>query len=343
MRLRDFINDKWLLIIGIPLVGFIMPLIFNRFSFQFLFSEGYRNMVMSVATTIIIWLGIRKIVITLWERHPWEKNPWRHLIYEVILVTIYTSMVGFLSYLVYVNTDFVTLAEDFDLVPSIAITLLVTYLITCIHEAWFFFTQWNISLVKAQTLEKENLQSQYETLKSQINPHFLFNTLNTLATLIEENQTIAVRYVENTADFLRNILNLKDKEVITLEEEFGIIRMFYTLQQQRYGSNLELTITSAEKNLSMLLPPLSLQMLVENAIKHNVISSERPLRIIIDAQQPHQVRVSNNLQKKNTGKSSNGIGLQNIRNRYDLLSNQKVWIRQTDEVFEVVLPLLEAE
>ena len=340
MRLWTYMNDKWLLFIGIPLVGFAMPLIFNQLNLSLLFNEGYRNLVMSVITTITIWLGIRSIVIYLWKKYPWEKDPWMHLICELVMVTAYTSLIGFLSYLLYMHTNFVNLEDDYDLFPSVAITILITYLITCIHEAWFFYTQWNISLVKAQVLEKENIQSQYETLKSQVNPHFLFNTLNTLATLIEENPQVAVKYVENTADFLRNILSMKDKEVISLKEEINIINTFYALQKQRFGDNLQMELLVSPASLEMQIPPLSLQMLVENAIKHNIISSDMPLHIIIEANKHGIVSVKNNLQKKMQHKPSSGIGLQNIRNRFSFLSDQAIEVNETEAHFEVILSLL---
>ncbi len=333
-------NDKWILIIGIPLVGIIMPMVFNRFDFTFLMSEGYRNTIMSLFTTVAIWLGIRKVVIFLWDKYPWERFPVKHLTYEIIMVTIYTMMIGALSYIVARYTHFVELDPDMEIGISVAITLLITYLITCIHEAWFFYTQWNVSLIKAQALEKENIQSQYETLKSQVNPHFLFNTLNTLTTLIEENPKAAVDYVGKTSDFLRSILSMKDKEVISLEEEMKIIQTFYHLQKERFADNLNLTVQLTPESLTGNIPPLSLQMLVENAIKHNIISSGNPLSITISDHTQNSIRVTNNLQKKKNENLSNGIGLQNIRKRYLYLSGNTVEIIETADKFEVILPLL---
>lgn len=340
MRLTQFMNDKWVLIIGIPLIGIVMPLIFNRFSFEFLFSEGYRNTLFSMATTVAIWLGIRKIVIFLWEKYPWEKYPARHLIYEILMVTTYTLIIGFLSYLTAYYTRFVDLDPDMPITISVAITLLVTYLITCIHEAWFFYTQWNISLVKAQTLEKENIQSQYEVLKGQINPHFLFNTLNTLTNLIEESPKTAVGYVEKTADFMRNLLAMKDKEIITLAEELKIIDTFYHLQKERFGKNLQMNITIPAELQDKKLPPLSVQMLVENAIKHNIISSDKPLTIEITANREGKLIISNKLQRKPADGKASGIGLQNIRNRFRFFTDQKVEIVEIADSFEVKLPLI---
>jgi len=334
-------KDKWLLILGIPFVGFVMPLIFNGFSIDFLFSEGYWNLIMSTSTTVAIWLGIRKIVIVLWNKYPWEKSPFKHLILEIVLVFSYTMFIGFLSYLVYRYSNLLEFDPHTDIIVSISITLLITFFITSLHEAWFFYNQWNISLVKAQMLEKENVISQYETLKTQINPHFLFNTLNTLTILIEENPKVAVRYVDKTSDFLRSILGMKDREVISLQEEIQIIETFYFLQKERFGNNLKLEINLSDESLKMKIPPLALQMLVENAIKHNVITADKPLMIQVSLCKNNRVCVSNNLQpKENKGKSS-GLGLQNIRNRYSFLTDKVITINETQNRFEVVLALLE--
>ena len=333
-------EDKWILLIGIPFVGIIMPLVFNRFSFSFLFSEGYRNMVLSIGTTLAIWLGIRKVVIFLWQRYPWEIYPFKHLVYEIIIVTIYTAFIGWLNFYIVKNTNFIEYDPLINVPLAYGITLLITYLITCLHEAWFFYSQWNISLVKAQALEKENIQSQYEILKGQINPHFLFNTLNTLTTLIEESPETAVSYVERTADFMRNLLGMKDKEIISLKEELKIIDTFYHLQKERFGENLKMNISVSAHLLDKKLPPLSIQMLVENAIKHNIISSDKPLIIGISGNMEGRLVISNNLQKKPIEGKTSGIGLQNISNRFRFFTDQKVESTENFDSFEVKLPLL---
>jgi LytS/YehU family sensor histidine kinase len=140
---------------------------------------------------------------------------------------------------------------------------------------------------------------------------------------------------------LRSILSMKDREVISLKEEIQIIETFYLLQKERFGNNLKLEINLPEDSLNMKIPPLALQMLVENAIKHNVITSEKPLTIQVSLCKSDRVCVSNNLQpKENKGRSS-GLGLQNIRNRYSFLTDKEITITETQTRFEVVLPLLE--
>ncbi len=340
-RPARILQDKYVLLLGIPVVSLVMYLLFGKFIGVFFSSSVFRMLLHNVLMTFLIWMGVRQIVIVLWKKFPWEKHPFKHLFWEIGLVAFYVMLISSLSYWFLIIAQPVDQGFEVSATVSLGITLIVTYLITSVHEAWFFYTQWNISLYKAKNLEKENLQSQYETLKSQINPHFLFNTLNTITNLIEEEPEVAVRYVSKTADFLRTILSLKDKEVIRVEEEIHLIKDFYDLQMQRFGDNLKLLIDVKKENLSKKIPPLALQMLFENAIKHNIISIEKPLIITIKDHGLDYLEIRNNLQKKTVFAQSNGIGLNNIENRYGFLSDKRIEIIQNEAFFSVRLPLLE--
>jgi len=193
--------------------------------------------------------------------------------------------------------------------------------------------------VLSEKLEMENVQSQYETLKSQISPHFLFNNLNTLANLIEEEPKLAVEYVQRTADYYRNILGLKDRDVIPLEEELKLIEDYYFLQRKRFGTNLNLHIDVPSHSMQTVVAPLTIQMLFENAIKHNIISKDKPLNISIRVNDEHIV-VENNLQPRENEEYSSRIGLQNISNRYRFLSGKDVIISQNGATFTVKIPVL---
>jgi two-component system, LytTR family, sensor kinase len=333
-RFRDFP----VLFIGIPVVAIIGVLVLGR---QFFNEEGMSILVPvlgSMLSTVIIWLGVRKIVIYLWRKHPWEKNPVKHLLIEIGAILGYTSLAGAIlySFWYFFNPEVLDI-ENFGV--NIFFTLLITFFITSLHEGWFFFQQWKKTLVLSEMLAKENLQSQFETLKSQISPHFLFNNLNTLAELIEEDQKTAVEYVQRTADYYRKILSLKDKDVILLAEELKLIDDFYFLQKKRYGNNLTLNVELPESLHETYVAPLAIQMLVENAIKHNIISGDKPLVISIRAEDEHII-VGNNLQPRETDAASARLGLQNICNRYLFLTDSEVIVSGNNDVFTVRLPVL---
>ena len=200
-------------------------------------------------------------------------------------------------------------------------------------------------LQQASLLKKEKIESQYEALKSQINPHFLFNSFNTLITIIEENPGLAVEYVETLSDYYRSILQYREKEVIPLEEELELVRNYVFLLKKRYGSNFNLHIEcDAGAKQAILLPPLTLQMLVENAVKHNVISKGKKLEVVISVSPDGRyLVVSNNLQRKMTAEKSTGFGLQSIARRYELLTDSKIVIEETGDAFRVRIPLIKNE
>ena len=192
-------------------------------------------------------------------------------------------------------------------------------------------------LQRESALLREKVESRYEMLKSQINPHFLFNSFNTLVTLIEDESKLAVTYVEKLADFYRSILQYREQDVVDLKEEISILQDYLYLLKQRYEDNLKIDIQVLPTNV--FVPPLALQLLVENAVKHNIISKQKPLTIRIFAKNDYLV-VENKIQPKILIEKSTGFGLQNIHNRYELLSDQAVLIEQDQGVFRVYIPLI---
>ncbi|HKG68064.1 MAG TPA: histidine kinase, partial [Segetibacter sp.] len=188
--------------------------------------------------------------------------------------------------------------------------------------------------------EKEKIQSQFETLKSQVNPHFLFNSFNTLISVIEEDQQVAVEYVEHLSDLYRKIVTYRDKDLITIREELEIISDYFFIQKKRFGDNLQFkNHVSEEEQMLYMIAPLTLQLLAENAVKHNAISSETPLIIGIVIMEKSLV-VENNLNPKVSSEKGAGMGLENIVNRYKLLTKEAVVIKKTNSSFFVKIPLL---
>jgi hypothetical protein len=203
----------------------------------------------------------------------------------------------------------------------------------------YFAFRWNeLRVARAAALQRRQVESQLETLKAQINPHFLFNSFNTLVSVIEEDPHAAVEYVENLSDFYRSILKYREVNLIPISEELELLRSYGYLLQKRYGEALQLQIEGPWKEVFVV--PLVLQILVENAVKHNVISERRPLRIHVRMRDDDTIIVENNLQTKQVAGESTGFGLQNIISRYTLLSNRRVEIGQTQQMFFVIIPVI---
>jgi LytS/YehU family sensor histidine kinase len=225
------------------------------------------------------------------------------------------------------------------LLPSLFSTLAIA----SIYEAAYYIAQWKRSIEETERLKRENTISQLDSLRNQVNPHFLFNSLNTLANLIPEDGEKAVEFVQMLARVYRHILEIGERELISLREELEAINAYSFLVQTRFGDNLRINIDIPDVAYHKHIVPLSVQMLLENAIKHNVVSTKRPLLIEIFCDQQGDLVVRNNLQKKAQVNDSTGVGLKNISNRYQLVSNKSIDIIVSERHYTVVLPLLEVQ
>ncbi len=337
---KNQLNDKWLLLIGIPIVSITMPAIFGAYHHPIIRWQTLIEVGFGFVSSTPIWLGCRAIVFYLWNKYPWHTKPFKHLIIEIIGLTLYTLIAGFIIHLI-TNAIFKNPFSYEVTTVSVALSIAVTFFITSIHEGLFFFNRWSETRITSEKLEKENIQSQYEVLKNQINPHFLFNNLNTLIGLIEENPQSAVDYVQTVAGFYREIINLRNKDVISLSEEISMVKSYLSLVEKRYGTNLQVEITLADNLMETYIAPLTMQMLVENAIKHNIISRDKPLTIEVFNSAFNFLAVRNNLQPRENDEPSSKFGLQNIARRYSFLSEKKVEIIETKTSFMVLIPILQ--
>ncbi len=194
---------------------------------------------------------------------------------------------------------------------------------------------------KRERMRRERIESQFEVLKAQINPHFLFNSFNTLANLVEEDAGNAVEYIEKLSDYYRRIIQFRDQKLISLHEEISLIHDFRYLLHQRFGDKLKIHIDL--HGVDGAVPPLCLQMLVENAVKHNIVSAAKPLLIQISANGDEYLEISNNIQEKINPAVSTKFGLQNIKSRYALLSDRKVFVERNQGTFVVRVPVIKTE
>ncbi|MEO6584432.1 MAG: two-component regulator propeller domain-containing protein [Ferruginibacter sp.] len=218
---------------------------------------------------------------------------------------------------------------------------IVLIILTLSALLFFYVKNREAGLKRMERLQQEKIQFRFEVLRNQVNPHFLFNSFNTLISTIEDDPKQAVEYVEQLSDFFRNIVHYRDKDVITLKEELGLLNTYYFLQKKRYGDNLQLAVQIDETSqLKNYVPPLTFQLLLENAIKHNAITKATPLVITVAVNGDENIVVSNNINVRLTNEPGSGMGLQNIINRYHLLTNKEVQINASVEKFIVSLPLI---
>jgi len=211
--------------------------------------------------------------------------------------------------------------------------------ISCVLIIRLIFLKQTITL-ENETLKREALQSQFESLKNQLSPHFLFNSLTALKILIKEAPDTAQNYVNSLSRALRYTLKSNEKQLVTLKDEMEFMESYLFLIRMRFGDNLSINTGINEDLLSLNIPPLTIQTLVENAIKHNEISKRNPLSIDILTTDNESLKIINDIHEKITGEEGTGIGLVNLSKQYQLLVNKEIIIRKEDNKFSVEVPLI---
>jgi LytS/YehU family sensor histidine kinase len=244
-----------------------------------------------------------------------------------------TVLVKYIGYFL-VGTD-CTLDK---MISGYFIGLIPTALVMVVYEAVYFFHSWKEKVIEAETLARSQLVSQLEALKSQLDPHFLFNSLNTLSSLIDENEE-AQQYLNRLADVYRYVLASKNRDTVTLREEMEFVDAFLYLAQVRFRTGLEVRKTIPDASWDKKVVPLGVQLLVENALKHNAITQHEPLAIDIEIEGDY-LWVKNEIRPKVHLESSTKLGLKNILERYKLLTSRPVHIFNNRVRFEVALPLI---
>jgi sensor histidine kinase YesM len=228
---------------------------------------------------------------------------------------------------------------DRENVANYLVAIVITLIVTLAFHAFYFYKAYNENRVKEQKVIAGTANAKFESLKNQIDPHFLFNSLNVLSSLIEENPENAQRFTTSLSKIYRYVLEQKDKELVTLEEELAFAKTYMNLLKMRFENSLFYEMPTTAISAEAKVVPLSLQLLLENTVKHNVVSEQRPLHIRIYVEGDY-LAVQNDYQKKEVLQERQGVGLQNIINRYGIITNRKVLIAQNEQTFTVKIPIL---
>jgi cell division protein FtsB len=342
---RDIVgfDDRWFIVVGLPMASVLISLLLFGDVYM-IEGWGFISMciAMSLAHTAAFWLVLR---------YTWYRAKIRYPRFEQIGIRLIWVFVAFVAVYFTLNSGIHALFDvlapghsqkEPNPIVSFISAFLMSALLIMVYEAMSFYIQLQRTQAEKATLERQNLESQLEGLRSQVNPHFLFNSLNTLTYLIPEDADKAVRFVQQLSKVYRYVLESRDTRLIPLHEELTFLKSYVFLQHERFGDNLVVEMHGLEDRENTMIVPLTLQILFENAIKHNVISAEKPLTVEVIAENGHLV-VRNNLQKKNQVMDSTGVGLQNIRDRYRMLADKEVGVIASQQYFTVVLPLIEVD
>ncbi len=303
------------------------------------------DFLISIFITIIAWEGNLRIDTWMNNHIPWVEQPGKRLLVQFPTSLIYSFIAIYIPMLVY-HMYVCTQANPTDktgfMITTIVIGTLISVIIISIEISTQFFAKWKQSMLEAEKYKTESVQAQLQNLKNQINPHFLFNNMSVLSSLVYKDQDKAVDFINQLSKVYRYLLDNRNSELVSLENEIVFIKSYIYLIQIRFDKNIIFNIDIKENKLVMLIPPMSIQMLIENAIKHNEISEELSLTITIQSNESELI-VKNNLQLRSNQEVSSKSGLQNIKDRYKYYTEKLVVINQDATSFTVTLPLLNSK
>ena len=334
-------NDKWLRLIGIPVVGTIMQIVFDGWPRAY-DQELLNHYLFGLFITVLLWEGNRANFLLMRRLFPRYEQTTRRLVLQTASSVGYTFLATLFLNELYRWGFGVLMCAPGEMFEAFLLKLVPTFMVTSVYESVYFFGEWKKNIQRAEALARAGIQGELAALKSQLDPHFLFNSLNTLSALIDDTNAEAQAFVDQLADVYRYVLLSRDKTTVTLAEELAFVEAYVALNKTRFRDDLLVESHIGAGASQGAVAPLSVQMLVENALKHNRISADNPLRLVLRAEggAAGYVSVANNVQPKATLEQSTKVGLRNIIDRYRLLTPQLVLVDNAAGVFTVRLPLL---
>lgn len=306
-----------------------------------IYGPFWQVLIISWVFTFAYWEGNYQIVSFIREKYPKIEQTRTRILTQVGFSLLYTIGVNGLIVWLMDLTSIMPYNTEFHLITIIS-GLVITLIISTIYETVFYFQLWKAALLESERLKKTEARLQFESLKNQVNPHFLFNSLNTLSSLIHVDPDKAELFVQKFSRIYRYVLEVKDKSFVALEEELEFVKAYVFLQQIRFDQQLNFDNKIDVVPGLYFIPPLIIQNLVENCIKHNVISEKHPLCVELSLQDGI-LTVKNALQAREDHSDSTKTGLYNIKNRMKLLSDQEPRFYKRDGYFYAEVPLVEAE
>jgi hypothetical protein len=336
------LNDRMVKIIGVPALGILIQnltgLITNR-----LYSVGelIACYVFFISVAFLIWEGNVRLMYYIRERFPWSKKGYYKTIIAVSLINIvYSGILATLLLRLWIACAREPQSGNGHLVNSVLVFIICTSFITNMYEILFLSLEKEYNESRVEQLNAAKAQAELEALKNQIDPHFIFNSLNTLSFLITRDPANARLYNDTLARVYRYILSNKERDLVMLREEVEFISNYFYLLKIRFADAISMTIEITDLSAeNFLIPPISLQALVENAIKHNEFSERKPLTIDVSISADYVI-VRNIMNRKSNPEATSKIGLNNLDNRYKLITKRNIQVENNFESFTVRLPIV---
>jgi sensor histidine kinase YesM len=335
------LNDIGFRLILIPVLGISIPLVTGMIDHSaFSLWKFKLSYVYTIGIAFVIWEGNRYLLFTLRSYFDWFNKPVKKIVALILAISFYTIPISALLLVIWYKIFNAGKVNWTVITTATLLIMICVIFITHVYETVFLVREAESEKVKKEQLERARAEAELEALKNQIDPHFIFNSLNTLSHLIEETPQKAKHFNDNLADVYRYILQNKGRELVLLREEMVFLNDYFSLLKIRFESAVQLSIYVSDELFDLyLIPPISLQILLENAIKHNEFSDTLPLLITIDIKNDELV-IRNQVRKKTLRKASSKIGLNNLGERYRLTTNKEISIKEEEQEFVVSLPVL---
>jgi LytS/YehU family sensor histidine kinase len=340
-------NYKKFRLYGYPAFGLLLYLLFYlinpleeglKYLAAYSHLEFFAEILSALIFSAIIFETGLQTTIIFNKYLPWQKAPKKRFIIQFLIQIIVISVTILMLFQINIPAVEPLVIDPLIFRQAIILGTIFSMLITSIFTAEYFFKNWIQAQTEASKLKELSLQSQLETLVMQIDPHFLFNNFSTLASLIEEEPAAASKFLSNLSDVYRYILTNKQSRTVPLSKELEILNEYFFLYKKRFGESLQLSINLPQEILQKEIAPITLQILLENALKHNSFSLNNPLHISIFYHTP-ELMISNNVTAKVTQEKSTGIGLKNVIERHSLLFQKTISIEHSEGRFIVKIPL----
>jgi two-component system LytT family sensor kinase len=335
--------ERWVQYIGIPLFTILTILYLSSFPFALDKEHLTFHVLFSFTGIVAIWFSIRRIVF-IFRKHLGKLNTSLRLSLQLILSS---AIAVFITWFLQKPAEMFVAnltgfcKQDFDFQPkNLYLTvILFAFLLNTIYESFYLFLRLSENALETERYKNESVEAQYQNLTSRLNPHFLFNSLNTLTTVVEEDPKKAVKYIQELSVVYRYVLNSQKAAWSDLTAEIKFTTSYISLLKMRFEDNLKISLDLCESHLNYHILPMTIQLLIENAVKHNEISSSHPLEIKIYCEEEKLI-VSNKKQKRNIMPSTTKVGLHNISERYRFLVDKEVIIEDKKDSFTVKIPLV---
>ena len=333
-------NDFWFLIIGIPFIALFIPVAFFDINpWQTSSSFFLEIFIESIIHTVSYWFAFRFFIIHLRKRFPdfddTRKRIWIELVFIVICGWVISATVGFCL------DSISEVGKEVENMEGFIATYFTSFFVVSIYEGVYLYHQNRLSIKAQESLKREHINSELQGLRNQVNPHFLFNSLNTLMNIIREDQDLAESFLTKLSSVYRYTLENRDDQLVPLKEELRFIESYVFLLKERFRNNIEVCVEVSDDHLEKFVVPMSMQLLFENVIKHNILSAKQPLKIEVYLDEDQNIVVRNNIQLKKQIMPSTGVGLNNISSRISYFTENKLQIIQDEDYFKVSMPLID--